>query len=220
MIADRRFWIVCALGGTLVLVGCLLPTIQIAQEAIIGAGDAQQGFDYERTFRFAGYRQPGALLFLVGGAALVLMSAGALLRGSHTVLILAAAGLSIAFVVEAVRISDELQWGDDAGLYACDVPLERCVPFIARATRDLQDEIRRKPEARRPGFELLAEDGYRARGKAGWSLILWSSVLLACVTAFRAFLLVLRPRWAAVALGVCVFLVLTFLFLRALSGLE
>jgi hypothetical protein len=217
---DQRLWLVCALGGALVLLGCLVPTIEVAQEAIVGAGDAQESFDYERTLRFAGYRQPGALLFLLGGAALLLLSAGALLRGSHTVLILAAAALSIAFVAETVRISDDLQWGDDAGLYACDVPLERCVPFIARATRDLQDEIRRKPEARRPGFELLAEDGYRARGETGWSLILWSSIVLACVTVYRAFLLILRPVWAGVALGVCALLTLAYLFLQALEGLE
>jgi hypothetical protein len=216
---DQRIWVVCALGGALVLVGCLVPTIEVAQEAIVGAGDTQEGFDYERTVRFAGYRQPGALLFLVGGAALLLLSAGALLRESHAVLILAAAALSIAFVVETVRISDDLQWGD-AGLHACDEPLEQCVPFIARVTRDLQDEIRQKPEARRPGFELLAEDGYRARGKTGWSLILWSSVLLACVTVFRAFLLILRPLWASVALGVLALLTLAYLFLKALEGLE
>lgn len=220
MSVDQRFWFLCALGGALVLVGCLVPTIEVAQEAIIGAGDAQQGFDYERTVRFVGYRQPGALLFLVGGAALVLLSAGALLRGSRTALILAAAAISIAFVFETVRISDDLQWGDDSGLYACDEPLEQCVPFIARATRDLQDEIRRTPEASRPGFELLAEDGYRARGKTGWSLILWSSILLACVTVYRAFLLVLRPVWAGVALGACALLTLAYLFLQALEGLE
>jgi hypothetical protein len=218
--ADRRFWIVCALGGALVLTGCLLPTIEVAQEAIIGAGEAQQGFDYERTVRFAGYRQPGALLFLLGGAALVLLSIGALVRGSRTVLILAAAALSLAFVVETVRISDDLQWGDDEGLYACDVPLERCVPFIARATRDLQDEIRQEPEARRPGFELLAENGYRARGKTGWSLILWPSIVLGCVTAYRAFLLILRPLWAGVALGVLALLTVAYLFLQGLEGLE
>lgn len=187
MTVDQRIWLVCALGGALVLVGCLVPTIEVAQEAIVGAGDAQ--------------------------------SAGALLRGSHTVLILAAAALSIAFVVETVRIGDDLQWGD-AGLYACDEPLEQCVPFIARATRDVQDEIRQKPEARRPGFELLAEDGYRARGKTGWSLILWSSIVLACVTVYRAFLLILRPLWASVALGVLALLTLAYLFLKALEGLE
>ena len=218
MSVDKRFWIVCALGGALVLAGCLLPTIEIGQSAYVGAGDTQESFHYERTIRFAGYGQPGALLFLVGGATLVLLSAAALLRGSHAVLILAATALSIAFVVEAVRISDELRWSDK-GLYACDAPLERCVPFIARATRDLQDEIRRKPEARRPEFELLEENGYRARGQTGWPLILWSSIVLAFVTTFRAFLLVLRPRWAGVALGVVTLLTLAYLFLKALEGL-
>jgi hypothetical protein len=220
MSVDRLFWIACAFGGVLLLVGCLVPTIEIGQSAYVGAGDAQESFHYERTIRFAGYAQPGALLFLVGGVVLVLLSAAAFLRRSRAVLILAAAALSLAFVVETVRIGDELEWSDGTGVSACDVPLEQCVPFIARATRDLQEEIRRKPEARRPEFELLEKNGYRARGKAGWPLVLWASIMLALATTFRAFLLVLRPLWAGVAVGVCTLLTLAYLLLQALEGLE
>ena len=59
MTVDRSFWLACTVGGALVLAGCLIPTIEVGQGAYIGAGDAQQGFDYERTVRFAPYRRPG-----------------------------------------------------------------------------------------------------------------------------------------------------------------
>jgi hypothetical protein len=220
MTGNRGFWIACALGGALVLLGCVLPTIEVTQEAFIGAGEAQRGFDYERTVRFVTYGEPGALLFVLGGAALVLAAVLGFRRPRSPLLILAAAAVSVVFVVEVVRISDELRWDDDSGLYSCDEPLERCVPFIAPATRALQAEIRRRPEAREPEFELLDRNGYRARGKLGWTLIAWTSVVLAGVTLYRAFLLVLRPVWAGVALLLCGLLVFAYLVLRSLENLE
>jgi hypothetical protein len=217
--ADRRFWIVCALGGTLLLVGSVLPTIEVGQGAYIGAGDSQRSFDYNRTLHFASYLQPGSLLFVLGGLALVALSIAGFVRGTHAALVLGAAALSIAFVVEAVRISDELRWSD-SGVYACEEPLERCTPFIAPAIRDLQAEIRRRPEAREAEFALLERNGYRSRGKLGWQLILWTSALLAAVTLYRAFLLVLRPVWAGLALVVCALLALAYLALQAVQNLE
>jgi hypothetical protein len=219
--ADRRFWIVCALGGTLLLVGSVLPTIEVGQGAYVGAGDSQQSFDYNRTLRFVTYIQPGSLLFGLGGLALVALSIAGFVRGTRAALVLAAAALSIAFVVEAVRISDELRWSDSTGVFTCEEPLERCRPFIAPAIRDLQADIRRRAEAREAEFALLGgRNGYRARGKVGWQLILWTSVLLAAVTLYRAFLLVLRPVWAGLALVVCAILALAFLALQVLQNLE
>lgn len=218
--ADQSFWLACAAGGVLVLVACALPTIEIGQGAYIGAGDTQRSFDYDRTIHFATYVRPGSLLFLLGALVLAVASVAGIRRGPHRLLVLVAAAVSIAFVVETIRIGDELRWGD-GGVYTCsEGTLERCVPFIAPAVRDLQADIRRSPEAREAGFELLEVEGYRARGKLGWWVILWSSIVLAGVTAFRAFMLFLRPLWAGVAVALCGLAVLVYLLLEAFENLE
>jgi hypothetical protein len=79
---DRRFWLVCLAAGVLILVGCLLPTIEVGQGAFIGAGDTQRSLDYDRSIRFATYSEPGALLFVLGAIGLMLIAAAALVRGS------------------------------------------------------------------------------------------------------------------------------------------
>jgi len=217
---DRWLWLACLVAGVLVLIGCALPTVEIGHDAIIGAGDTQRGFDYDRSVRFATYLEPGAMLFVAGAAGLVLLAVIALARGSTPVLVVAAAAVSFAVVVQVVRVTDELNW-PDGGVYSCEKPrLEDCVPILAPAVRDLQEHIGRRPEAAEPGFELLAGDGYRARGEGGWSFIAWSCAAAALVTAFGAFRLILRPVWAAVAVAAGALVFLAVLFLRALEGLE
>jgi hypothetical protein len=216
---DRRFWLVCLAAGLVILAGCLLPTIEVGQEAFIGAGETQRGFDYDRTVRFATYFEPGSMLFVLGGIGLVGLAVVALVRGSRAIFVLAAALVSLAFVVEAVRIGDELRW-EERGVYACQTELEDCVPFIAPAVRDLQAEILRRPEAHDREFELLDRNGYRSRGKGGWWVIVWTTVVIAGVTAFRAFNLVLRPLWAGVAVAACALVGLVILVLKSLEGLE
>ena len=125
---DRWVWLACLAAGVLVLIGCALATVAVGQDAIIGAGDTQRGFDYDRSVRFATYLEPGAMLFVVGAAALVLLAVIALARGSTPVLVVAAAVLSLALVIEVVRVADELDW-PDGGVYSCEKRrLEDCIP--------------------------------------------------------------------------------------------
>ena len=86
--------------------------------------------------------------------------------------------------------------------------------------RDLQADIRQLPESAEAEFELLDRNGYRARGEVGWWLILWTSVVAAGLTAFRAFRLLLRPVWAGVAVTICALVLLAVLLLRSLENLE
>jgi hypothetical protein len=218
---DRRFWLVCLAAGVLILVGSLLPTIEVGQGAFIGAGDTQRSFDYDRSIRFATYSEPGAIMFVLGAIGLMLIAAAALIRGSTAVLVLAAALVSFALVVEAARIGDQLRWATGGGVYSCNEQrLEECAPFVAPAVRDLQADIAGRSEASDPEFELLARVGYRARGKLGWTLIAWTSAVIALVTAYRAFLLVLRPVWAGVAVTIGALVFLAVLLLKSLEGLE
>ena len=215
---DRRFWIVCFVGGVLLLIGCVLPTIEVGQDAIIGAGETQRGFDYDRTIRFLTYIEPGAMLFLLGGVSLIVIAVAAFVRGSNAVLVIAAAVLSFALVVETARIADQLRW-TSSGVYACEEPLEDCAPFVAPAARDLQDDIAERPEAADPEFELLAGEGYRARGKVGWRLLAWTSVLLSLVTAHRTARLVLRPVWAGLVVAIAALIFLLVVLLKSLEDL-
>jgi type VI protein secretion system component VasF len=91
---------------------------------------------------------------------------------------------------------------------------------VAAAVRDLQADIQEQPEAGDPEFELLAREGYRACGRVGWWLIVWTSVVLVLVTAYRAFRLVLRPVWAGVAVTIGALVFLVVLLLKSLEGLE
>jgi hypothetical protein len=218
---DRRFWIACLVAGSLVLLGCLLPTIEIGQGAFIGAGETQRSFEYDRVVRFSSYAEPGARLFLVGALALVLLAILGLARGSTAVLVLSAAVVSFVLVVQVARISPQLRWVR-GGVWSCNERprLEDCAPFVAPAVRDLQSDIRGRPEAAEPGFQLLNRNGYRSRGKVGWWLIAWASAAAALITSFRALRLVLSPGWAALAVGVGAFLFLAVVFLRSLEGLE
>jgi hypothetical protein len=216
---DRRFWLVCLAAGVLVLLACALPTIEIGQGAYIGAGDTQRSFDYNRAVRFATYFEPGSMLYGLGALVLVLIAVVALVRGSNGLLVVMAALVSLAFVVEAARIGEELRW-EDTGVFSCEEALEKCASLVAPAVRDLQEDIRRRPEAADPEFDLLDRNGYRARGQVGWWLLVWTSLVIAGVAAFRAFLLVLRPVWAGVAVGVCVLVGLVVLVLRSLENLE
>jgi hypothetical protein len=218
--ADRAFLLTCLVGGALVVVGCVLPTIEIGTGAFIGAGNEQVGFDYNRTLRFATYLTPGSLLFPLGGVALVLIALAGLRRGSHPALVLVAAAISAAFLGQLIRIDEELQWADGVGVVGCDAgDLESCAPFVAPGVRDLQRDIRSRPEASRAGFELIDDNGRRARGRSGWPVLIWASIVLAVVTAYRAFLLVLRPAWAGVAVAICVLVVLLYLVAEALESL-
>ena len=217
---ERLSWLVCLFGGALLVVGCALRGIEIGTGAFIGAGEEQRGFDYDRTIHLAAYARPGALLYLLGGIGLVVLSVVALRRGSRTALVLAAAAISFACVVQAARIADELQWSEGGGVYACEDGLERCAPFLAPAVRELQEDILQRAEARDPEFELLDEDGYRARGLVGWSVLLWTSILLAGITLFSSFRLVLRPLWAIVLVLLCGLIAVTYLFITGLQGLE
>ena len=125
---DRWVWLACLTAGVLVLIGCALPTVAVGQDAIIGAGDTQRGFEYDRSVRFATYLEPGAMLFVVGAAALVLLAVIALARGSTPVLVVAAAVLSLALVIEVVRVADELDW-PDGRVSSCEKRrLEDCIP--------------------------------------------------------------------------------------------
>jgi len=72
----------------------VLPTIEIGEGAFSGAGDTQQSFDYDRSVRFATYVEPGAILFVVGGAGLVVLAVVALVRRSTAIVVIAAAVVS------------------------------------------------------------------------------------------------------------------------------
>jgi hypothetical protein len=218
---DRRFWLACLAAGLVVLLGCVLPTIEVGQGAFIGAGETQRSFEYDRSVRFATYSEPGARLFVVGGAGLALLAILALARGSSAVLVVAAAVVSFALVVEVLRIADQLHWVR-GGVYSCNEEprLEDCAPFVARAERELQADILRRPEASEPGFQLLARNGYRARGKIGWQLMAWACAAAALLTAFWAFRLFLSPVWARVVVALGAFVFLVVVLLRSLAGLQ
>jgi hypothetical protein len=126
---DRVFRLTCLVGGSLLVLGCALTTIEIGQSAFIGAGEAQRGFDYDRTVHFVTYPRPGSLLHLLGGIALV---ACGLPSRPRPAVVLVAAAISVAFVLQAPRISDELQWVNNGGVIGCETKL---APVRIRAGR-------------------------------------------------------------------------------------
>jgi len=225
--SHRLFWLACLAAGLVITVACFLPAIEFGDTAYIGAGDEQRSFVFNRSLTLAGYVRPGSLPFLVGGPLLTLAGLYGLARGTRAPAVVLVCAVSIAAAVQSLRIAAELQWTEiDSGVAVCgradeDRTLDECAPFLAPAIRDLQREVLARPIARDPEFGLLGgEDGYRARGLAGWRLLQPVVYLLAPWASYRLLRLRIQQppiAFALVTLGVMV--VLLVLFLRALEDL-
>ncbi len=212
-------WAAIGAAAIVAVVACARPAFEIGLGASIGAGNDQRTFDYERQLTPLTDLRPWSLLMLAAALVLLATSVTALLWGNRPVLVLLACAVALLSVRAVLSVNDAVVWAEGNGVIAYEEPNGGLL--LQPAIDELKADARRSPEAREPGWELLGgEHGYRARGLDAWWLLQRLVAVASLLTAYRVFRLFLRP-WPAVALtAIATFVVLVWLFLQGLSGLE
>jgi hypothetical protein len=170
--------------------------------------------------RAATYGEPGALVFLVTGGALIAAGIVGFLRGAEKWLIPLVGAVTIVAFVQTVRTIDYLDW-DDVGVFVCQQEeLDDCIGYLAPAVRSLRAEILRRPIAREPGFNEPGRGEYKTRGRIGWQVTGWAVAIFSLVAWFRTLLLITgRVRRSLLLLLGIVVIILFVLVIQALEGL-
>jgi hypothetical protein len=143
-------WTAIGLAATALLVACFVPSLEIAIEAFIGAGDDQRGFSYRRELALADdVGLPGPMA-VVGGLALVAGAVTGLAVGSKPWLVGAAFVIALALALLVDTEDKRLQWAGPGGVIGYESP--HGGPLLQPAFDDLKAEARTSPEARNPGW--------------------------------------------------------------------
>lgn len=212
-------WAAIGLAAATLAVACLVPSLEIAIEASIGAGSEQRTFRYQRELALAfdgGWPGP---LALAGGLALVAAAVAGIVIGSRRWLVIASFVVAAALALLVFDTEDQrLYWAGSRGVIGYESPQGGAL--LQPALDDLKTEARSSPEARNPGWELGGENYFSSRGLTAWRIFLWSTLALLWLTGYRLARLALRP-WASVGLVVAI-TVAAFLWLiiRGLSQLS
>ncbi len=223
--AARACWAACAAGGLLVVTGWFVPGASLYLNGYIGAGASQQGFDFHRTISFASQHSWTSIALPAAGLAILLVAARGLASPRAQPLFVVVAGIAAAALIHFERAANFTPGHErEGGVYACDRataedPGACAGPLLRPALRDFSADIRAGPVGSREGFVL--QDGYRAARRAGPNELEWGLIAVLLVAGYASIRLVVRRWWVAVLLLVAATLVvLLWLFLQALSGLE
>jgi hypothetical protein len=210
-------WAAIGLAAIGVVVSCVLPAFELAIEGFIGAGSEQRGFRYTSELTLAGDLRPGGLLPLAAALALVAAAVAGMALGSRWWLVFGSLAVACSLGVLVLDTEERLDW-PEGGVIGYDEPSGG--PLLQQGVDELQARARRSPEAQEPGWELLAENGYAARGRIGWTVLRWSALALFWLTAFRLARLRLGVAWSVVIVAAVSLAIAAWLFFRALSRLE
>ena len=216
---DAASWAAIIAAAAAVLVTCLVPAVQIAVEASIGAGFEQRSFRYDRTLTLAADAGWPGSLAAVAAAGLLGIGMAAVFLGSRPGLVVAAFVLATALGVLVFDMEDRrLYWAGDRGVVGYDEPTGG--PLLQPALDDLKAEARSSPEAREPGWALSGENYFSSRGLGPWRVFLWSALALLWLAGYRLARLACG-RWASLAIvaGATV-AVAAWLVLRGFSRLQ
>jgi hypothetical protein len=216
---DKVFFALAALAGALVLLASTLSTWWVGLDAAVGAGEAQQSYNFNRDLRPIAYHELGSLIFPVGGVTLGLLGLTGLLRPSKSA-VLAVAGVTTILFVQSLRTMGYFHDAGGIGVHSCEEPrLEGCIGFLAPAVRDLRADILRKPIAQDPEFLGPGKNSYRSGSRNGWTLMGWTIAVFSFVAWYRAALAVTgRVRVAFAVVGVIGLVVLLYLFAKLLEA--
>src|SRR3954452_11458702 len=217
---DVLSWSAVGIAAAVLTLSCFAPSLKIAIEAFIGAGDEQRGFRYERELAIAldgGWPGPMAV---VAGLALIAAAVVGILIGSRLWLVVASFAVAAAIGLLVFDTEDQrLRWAGDAGVVGYESP--HGGPLLQPALDDLKADARASREAQRPGWELTGgEDGFSSRGLKAWRLFLWSALALLWLTGYRLSRLALRPLASVSVVAAATVLIFVWMFLRGLARLE
>jgi hypothetical protein len=217
-IEETLVWTAVGVAAAAAGLACFLPAFDLRIEALIGADDDQRSYDYTSRLSLADLR-PVGLLALVAAVAILAVAVAALLRGARAWMVVVAFVLAWSLGLLVYDVLDErLEGWSESGVIGYEEP--HGGPLLQPALDDLKARAQRSPEAQEPGWELLAEHGYAARGLSGWHLFAWSVLALFWLTAYRlARLWLTGPRAAFLVAGASVVLLFVWVW-RGLSELE
>jgi hypothetical protein len=212
-------WAAIGAAAIAAVVACARPAFEIGLGASIGAGNDQRVFDYERQLTPLTDLRPWSPLMLAAALVLLATSVTALLWGNRRVLVLLACAVALLSLRAVLSVNDAVVGAEGKGVIGYEEPNGGLL--LQPAIDALKADARRSPEAREPGWELLGgEHGYRARGLDGWWLLQRLVAVVSLLTAYRVFRLLLPPWGAAALTAIAAFVVLVWLFLQGLSGLQ
>jgi hypothetical protein len=186
-------WSAVGVAAAALVVACLVPSLEIAISAFIGAGNDQRGFRYERELALAfDVGWPGPLA-LVAGLALVVASVTGIVVGSRPWLVVGSFAVAVALGLLVFDTEDQrLSWAESRGVVAYESP--HGGPLLQPALDELKAEARASPEARNPGWTLTGgEHGFSSRGLTAWRVFLWSVLAILWLTGYRLSRLALGP---------------------------
>jgi hypothetical protein len=212
-------WAAIGLAAGALLVGCLVTAFEIRIEAYIGAGSEQRTFSYVRELAIARDLLPFGLLAVGAGLFLLACAAVGVLQGTRSGLVVAAFVVAAVLGLLLLDTDERLGWPGPHGVVGFEDAGGG--PLLGPGLDELHAAAHRSPEARDPGWELLGgEEGYAARGLAGWRLFVWSTVALLWLTSFRLARLRFPPLPAMLLVAAASLGVQVWLILRALLNVE
>lgn len=217
---DVLSWSAVGVAAAALVVSCFVPSLKIAIEAFIGAGNEQRGFRYERDLAIAvdgGWPGPMAV---VAGLALVAAAVTGIVVGSKPWLVVASFVVTVALALLVFDTEDQrLEWTGHAGVVGYESP--HGGPLLQPALDELQAEARASREASRPGWELTGgEDGFSSRGLTAWRIFVWSALALLWLTGYRLSRLALGPLASVSLVAAATTVILVWMVIRSLKGLE
>lgn len=200
----RLFWTAAALGGGACVVATLLPAFRVRLEASIGGGEAQQTFDYVRTWSLLEYRTGPAFAAVVASVLLMVVAVAGLRAGTSTALLVAVGVIALGLSVFSTTAGFNEGSIGASGQESCPSWSGCGGPVLGPAVRELHSDALRTPEAKDPDYELLP--GYAAAPRLGWLVIEIVAHLILVVAAFALFrrrreLQLTGPAFAALALA-------------------
>jgi hypothetical protein len=221
----RAYCAACAVGGLLVAAGWLLPGAALHLSGYIGAGDSQEGFDFDRTISLASVHSWRSLLLPAAGLGIALLATAGFASPRARPLFVVVAGVAAAALIHFEQAA-KFTGSDDSegGVYACDRATSEdpgaCSGALLRpALRTFAADVRSSAVGRRRGFVL--QGGYRAEQRAGSRMVEWSLVALLLVAGYASIRLLVRRWWVALLLlAAATIFVLAWLLWLALNNLE
>ena len=216
---DVLSWSAVGIAAAALVVSCFVPSLKVAIEAFIGAGNDQRVFRYERELALADGGWPGPMA-VVAGLALVTAAVTGILVGSRPWLVVASFAVAVALALLVFDTEDQrIDWAGHAGVVGYESP--HGGPLLQPVLDELQAEARASPEAHRQGWELTGgEDGFSSRGLTAWRVFLWSALALLWLTGYRLCRLALRPFASVSLVAAATVVIFVWMVIRSLMHLE
>lgn len=217
--SDAFRWVAVGVLAVVAVVCSFLPAVHLEVSGFLGAGDTERAYHLQRVVAFVPGLLSHSLVVVLPALVLLGTAVAGVLYGSRRWVAAIAFVAGVTLAIACYGVETRFTFIEQGAMLGCDTP---CAGFVLLpAVRDLRDDLRSTPAGQQPGFELTGgENGYYAKPLAAWWGLFASGLLLGLLGGYAVARLAVSP-WRAVAfVAAAAFLVIVWLFLQALSGLE